>query len=147
MGTATTPNIGAFRTVAMRGTRYSGGGYKKPENNNNDNWGFFIVFVIVLGTILCLTSCDNKNKELIVHTSDKYKVTTLGINNYGRLVGVSYNNEGNVYVFDNAYIGVEVYVKYIGTTTPFLIRKYTNGHEYISPTLYLPLDYQIPLMK
>ena len=146
MGTATTPNIGAFRAVAMRGTRYSGGGYKKP--NNNDNWGFYIVFIIILGLVLSfLTSCDSKNKELIVHTSDKYKVTTLGINNYGRLVGVSYNTEGNVYVFDNAYIGVEVYVKYIDTTTPFLIRKYTNGHEYIPPTLYLPLDYQIPLMK
>lgn len=84
MGTATTPNIGAFGTAVsvMRGTRYSGSGYKQPKNNNNNNnnnndWGFWLIVILGVIMFFCLTSCDKKQKELIVHTSDKYKVTTL----------------------------------------------------------------------
>ncbi len=156
MGTATTPNIGAFGTVAMRNTKYSREKYKQPDNNNNDNWGFFIVFVIVLGTILCLTSCSNNQKPPIVskHYSPyttSYNISYIGVDAIGRFSVIAYDiTTGNVEInidrerIKGYYIDSIIYKN---INHPVVNVKYSNQHGQFEKmggyVIVLPLDYKI----
>lgn len=159
MGTATTPNIGAFGTIAMRSTRYSRGGYKQPENNNeDDNWGFWIVFIIILGLVLSfLTSCDNNQKPPTIipkHYSTyttSYNISYIGVDAIGRFSVIAYDiTTGNVEInidrerIKGYYIDSIIYKN---INHPVINVKYSNQHGQFEKiggyVIVLPLDYKI----